>query len=142
MCGCEINTCTAVVLRTIDSRRGGGWVIVVMHGRSLSDHTPSHPVTAGTEHVGFLQKRQTLLSQARSAMRCSAIRMKGELHPTKNRLGGDREGVLASDWGGGGGGGNRAVRTGIGNERTDRGVPEGGTLQEERRGGFDIFQYG
>ena len=50
------------------------------------EHRTSHPYNAGTENFGFLPTRQTLLDQARSAVRCSASRMKGELHPTKSRL--------------------------------------------------------
>ena len=37
-------------------------------------------------HIGFSPTRQTLLAPiARSAVGCSASRMKGELHPSKNR---------------------------------------------------------
>ena len=43
-------------------------------------------IYAGTEHVGFSPTRQDIaLYQARSAASCSASRMKGELHPSKNR---------------------------------------------------------
>ena len=50
---------------------------------------PLHPCNAWTEHVGFPPTRQALLvSLTRSAVRCSASRMRDELHPinTKNRL--------------------------------------------------------
>ena len=51
------------------------------------DHRPSHPYYAETEHVGFSPTRgRHCLHQARSVVRCSASRMKGELHPSsKNR---------------------------------------------------------
>ena len=37
-----------------------------MHSRStrMYDHIPSHPQTAGTEHVGFSPTRQTLLTSS------------------------------------------------------------------------------
>ena len=38
-------------------------------------HRPSHPYTAGTEHVGFHRPDRHCLHQARSAVRCSASRM-------------------------------------------------------------------
>ena len=57
---------------------------MVMHGRGLIIIDPLY--NAGREHVGFLPTRPTCLHQARSAMRCSASRMKGELHATKTRL--------------------------------------------------------
>ena len=33
-----------------------------MHGRSRYGHRPSHPYNAGTEYVGFLPTKQTLLA--------------------------------------------------------------------------------
>ena len=39
-----------------------GSVFCVMHGRSLSDHGPSHPYNTGTELVVFSPTRQTLLA--------------------------------------------------------------------------------
>ena len=66
--------------------RGRGVYSTFMHGRSRMTITirPSHPYNAGTEHVGFSPTCRALL--APSTVRCSASRMKGELHPTKNRV--------------------------------------------------------
>ena len=62
--------------------RGGG---CSCHAWPLSyGHRPSHPYNVGTEHVGSSPSRHCL-HQARSAVRCRASRMKGELHPTKKR---------------------------------------------------------
>ena len=50
---------------------------------------PRIPTSAGTEHVGFSPTRQTSLfdsTKREAPLRCSASRMKGELHPTENRL--------------------------------------------------------
>ena len=60
----------------------GGSVLIVMHGRSL----PSHPQKSqeGARRVFTDQGRYYCLHQARSAVRCSARCMKGELHPTKS----------------------------------------------------------
>ena len=64
-----------------------------IYDRSHITVDPRVLAIAGTEHVGFSSTRQT--SRAQSAKRrevfgeshvCSANRMKGELHPTKNRL--------------------------------------------------------
>ena len=63
-------------------------VLDLMHGRSRKTIDPSHSFNAGTVHVGFSPTMQAFacLHQARSAVRCVASRMKGELHPTKNCL--------------------------------------------------------
>ena len=56
-----------------------------MHGCSLLTIGLRIPVIyAGTEQVGFLPTRQTLLRapQARAAGRHSASRMKGDVHPS------------------------------------------------------------
>ena len=70
-----------------DPRGGEGGVLDIMRGRSY-DHRPSHPYSAATEHVGFFTDQAGIaccLHQARSAVRCSASRMKRELHPTTGR---------------------------------------------------------
>lgn len=56
-----------------------------MNGRNLShpsDRRPSQSDHAGTGHAGLSPTRETVLIPARGAMRCSADRMEGELHPT------------------------------------------------------------
>ena len=65
--------------------KGGGGGTHIMRGRSLSDHKPSHPYNAMS---GFRRPGRRCLHQARSAVRCSASRMKSELHPAKNCLSG------------------------------------------------------
>ena len=49
---------------------------------------PRIPAMPGRSmHVGFSLTKQTLLApSAKRNVRCSESRMKGELHPTKNRL--------------------------------------------------------
>ena len=47
---------------------------------------------AATEHVGFYRPSKNHVHQARSAVGCSASRMKGELHPTKTGKGGVKGG--------------------------------------------------
>ena len=65
---------------------GGGWVYsIFMHGRSRMTIHPRTPATPGRSTSGFHQPGRHCLHQARSAGRCSASRMKGELHPSKNR---------------------------------------------------------
>ena len=58
----------------------------VMHGRSRMAIDPRIPIcNAGTEHVGLSPTRKTLLApNAKGNVSCSARRIKGELHPTKN----------------------------------------------------------
>ena len=65
----------------------GGWGVYSVCAWPWSyDNRPSHLYYAGTEHVVFSPTRQILLvHQARSAVMCLASRMKGELHPSKNR---------------------------------------------------------
>ena len=49
-------------------------------------HRPSHPYNAGTEHFLFLTDQADIACTNREApVRCRASRMKGKLHPTKNR---------------------------------------------------------
>ena len=69
----------------LDIRQWGRGVYSVCAWPQSYDHTPSHPYHAGTEHVGFHQPGKQCLHEARSAVRCLASRMKGELHPPKNR---------------------------------------------------------
>ena len=58
---------------------GGAGGTQFVYDRSRMTIDPRIP----TEHVEFSPARQTL-HQARSAVRCSASRMQGELHPSKN----------------------------------------------------------
>ena len=46
---------------------------------------PRIPIMLGRSTSGVYQPGRHCLHQARSAVRCSASRMKGELHPSKNR---------------------------------------------------------
>ena len=57
----------------------------MVHGRSRMTiaSRPLHPHNAGTERIGFSPTMHTFLGQSAKA---PAIRMKRELHPTKNRL--------------------------------------------------------
>ena len=67
-------------------KRGLG-VYSVCAWPSSYDHRPSHLYYTGTGQStsGFHQPGRHCLHQARSAVRCSASRMKGEVHPSKNR---------------------------------------------------------
>ena len=58
----------------------------VMHGPSRMTIDPRIPTMPGRSTSGFHRPGRHCLHQARSAVRCSASRMKGELHPTKSRL--------------------------------------------------------
>ena len=65
-----------------------------MHGRSRMTKDPRIPTMPGRQDGArrvFTDQTRHSLHQARSAVRCSASRTKGELHPTNNRL----RGVLA-----------------------------------------------
>ena len=61
----------------------GGGVFISCINVALRQKTktidPRIPYCAGTEHVGFYQSGRHRVNQARSAVRCSASRMKGEL---------------------------------------------------------------
>ena len=81
-------------------RKGGGGVLIVTHGRSRNDHSPSRPYKAGTEHVGFSSAERT--SPAPSAKRREAF---GESRgrrvasfSTKNRLRGGLSCVWMTAW--------------------------------------------
>ena len=63
--------------------RGGRTQFV--HGRSRMTIDPRIPTMPGRSTSGFHQPGRHCLHQARSAVRCSASRMKGELRPSKNR---------------------------------------------------------
>ena len=75
-----------------ETRRGGGSVCVggarFMRTRSLKAIDTRIPTMPGWFTCGFrrLLIDRDRLHQARSAVRCLASRMKGELHPTKNHL--------------------------------------------------------
>ena len=66
---------------------GGGGVLDIIHGRSRMTIDPSIRTMPGRSMSGFRRPGRHCLHQARSAVRCSASRVKGELHRTKNRLG-------------------------------------------------------
>ena len=71
-------------------RRGGGGLLrggatQFVHGRSRMTIDPRIPVLPGRSTSGFHQPGRHCLHQVRSAVRCSASRIKGELHPSKNR---------------------------------------------------------
>ena len=56
-----------------------------VRGRSRMAIDPRIPAMPGRGTSRFHQRGRHWLHQARSAVRCSASRMKGELHPSKNR---------------------------------------------------------
>ena len=64
---------------------GGGGCTQFMHGRSPMTIVPRIPTMPGRSTSSFHQPGIYCLHQARGAVRCSASRMKGELHPSKNR---------------------------------------------------------
>ena len=55
------------------------------HGRRRMTIGPRIPTMLGRSASGFHQPSRHCLHQARSAVRCSASRRKGELHLSKNR---------------------------------------------------------
>ena len=61
-------------------------VLIIMHGRSRMTIHPRIPTLPVRSTSGFHRPGRQRLHRARSAVRCSASRMKGELHPTKNLL--------------------------------------------------------
>ena len=71
-----------------------------MHGRSHMTIDPRIPTVQRRSTSGFRQPGRLCLRQARGAVRCSASRMKGELHPSVGEEGG---GVWGKIFGGGGG---------------------------------------
>ena len=70
--------------------RGGkveeGGVPDIMHGHSRMTIDPRIPTMPRQSTSGFHRPGRQCMHQARRAVRCSASRMKGELHPTKKRL--------------------------------------------------------
>ena len=64
---------------------GGGGGTQVVRGRSRMTLDPRVPTMPGRSTSDFHQPGRYCLHQARSALRCSASRMTGELHPFKNR---------------------------------------------------------
>ena len=65
---------------------GGGCTHRMYGGRSRMTIDPRIPTMLGRSTSGFHRPGSPCLHQARSAVRCLASRMKGELHPTKNSL--------------------------------------------------------
>ena len=65
--------------------RGRGGCTQFVHGRSRMTIDPRIPSMPGRSTSGFHQPGRHWLHQARSAVRCWASRLKGELHPSKNR---------------------------------------------------------
>ena len=63
----------------------GGGSTQFGHGRSRVSIDPRIPTMPGRSTSGFHPPGRHCLHQARSAVRCSASRMKGELQPSKNR---------------------------------------------------------
>ena len=66
------------------AREGGGGG--VMLGRSRKTADPCLPTMPGRSTSGFHRRGRHRVHRARSAVRCSASRVKGELHPAKNHL--------------------------------------------------------
>ena len=62
-----------------------GCALLIMDSRSRMSIDPRIPITPGRNTSGFHRPGSHCLYRARSAVRCSASRLKGELHPTKNR---------------------------------------------------------
>ena len=65
---------------------GGGGCTHVKHGRSRTTIDPRSPTMPGRNTSGFQRQGRQCLHQPRNAARCSASRIKGELHATKIRL--------------------------------------------------------
>ena len=64
---------------------GRGVCAQFVHGRSRMTIDPRIPTMPGRSTSGFHRPGRHCLHQARSAVRCSASRMKREPHPSKNR---------------------------------------------------------
>ena len=63
---------------------GGGSVVITMDGRSRMTIDPRIPTMPGRRKSDFHGPGRYCWHQARSTVRCSASRMKNELHPTEN----------------------------------------------------------
>ena len=74
-----------VILHISYGEGGGGGGAKLVHGRSRMAIDPRIPTMPGRSTLGFHQPGRHCLHQARSTVRCSASRMKGELHPSNNR---------------------------------------------------------
>ena len=72
-----------LLIETPQHLHHGGGCTQVVHGRSRMTVDPRIPTMPGRSTLGFHQTGRHCLHQARSAVRCSASRMKGELHPSK-----------------------------------------------------------
>ena len=68
-----------------DGGGGGGGGAQFVHGRGRVTIDPRIPTMPERSTSNLHQPGRHCLNQARSAVRCSASRMKGELHPSKNR---------------------------------------------------------
>ena len=68
-----------------ERRAKGGGCTQFVHDRSRKTIGLHIATVPGRRTSGFHQPDRHGLHQARSAVRCSASRMKGELHPSKNR---------------------------------------------------------
>ena len=73
----------AVTVSRVEGLWCEGGVLIVMHERTRKTRIPNMP---GWTTSGFHQPGGLCLHEARSAVRCLSSRMKGELHPTRNRL--------------------------------------------------------
>ena len=85
---CVLRCVFCVHVRAVYGTASSGWGrggIQFVHGHSRMTIDPRNPTMRGPRTLGFHQPDRHCLYQARSAVRCSASRMKGELHPSKNR---------------------------------------------------------
>ena len=73
-------------MRGVYSIPGRRYVLDLTHGRSRMAIDPRIPAMPGRSMSGFHRPGRHCLHQARSAVRWRASRVKGELHPTKNRF--------------------------------------------------------
>ena len=71
---------------TVGKAREGEGVLMVMHGRSRMTIEPRIPTMPGWSTSGFHRPGRHSSGQARSAVRCLASRVKGELRPAIYRL--------------------------------------------------------
>ena len=72
--------------RSVQNQKGEGVCAQFVHGRSRMTIDPRIPTMPGRSTSGFHQPDRHCLHQARSAVKCSASRMRGKLHPSKNHL--------------------------------------------------------
>ena len=85
---CSNDRCNNIESTWMHERAGwaGGRCTQLVHSRSRMTIDPPIPTMPGRSTSGFHQPGRHCLHQARGAVRCSASRMKGGLHPSKNRL--------------------------------------------------------